>query len=101
VTKRLPQRHWRSYGNDPLPTPADALAEPFRAFPSWFLRIECDRVRERPHGNESHTAIGHCTTSSSACATTVVAGGPGRAELLTGIDGASSRPVRQIVLAAG
>jgi hypothetical protein len=35
-----PARHWRSYGDDKLPTPADALAEPFRAFPSWFMRIE-------------------------------------------------------------
>ena len=32
----LPQRHLRSYGIDPLPTPAEALAEPFAAFPSWF-----------------------------------------------------------------
>jgi hypothetical protein len=39
TTRPIPQRHWRSYGNDPLPTPAEALAEPFRAFPSWFLRI--------------------------------------------------------------
>ena len=38
-----PQRHWRSYGTDPLPTGAEALAEPFAAFPSWFLRITCDR----------------------------------------------------------
>jgi hypothetical protein len=38
-----PPRHWRSYGDHQLPTPADALAEPFAAFPSWFLRIECDR----------------------------------------------------------
>jgi hypothetical protein len=29
-----PRRHWRSYGNDPLPTPAEALQEPFSAFPS-------------------------------------------------------------------
>ena len=38
-----PRRHWRSYGTDPLPTPAEALEEPFAAFPSWFLRITCDR----------------------------------------------------------
>jgi hypothetical protein len=38
-----PRRHWRSYGNDPLPTGKEALDEPFRAFPSWFLRIACDR----------------------------------------------------------
>jgi hypothetical protein len=37
------QRHWRSYGTDPLPTPAEVLGEPLRAFPSWFLRVECDR----------------------------------------------------------
>jgi hypothetical protein len=23
--------------------PQEALQQPFRAFPSWFLRIECDR----------------------------------------------------------
>ena len=38
-----PTRYWRSYGNDPLPTPAEAMDEPFAAFPSWFLRITCDR----------------------------------------------------------
>ena len=26
-----------------LPTVVEALAEPFAAFPSWFLHIECDR----------------------------------------------------------
>jgi hypothetical protein len=41
--QRPPQRHWRSNGNDPLPSPAEALAEPFRAFPSWFMRVTCDR----------------------------------------------------------
>ena len=38
-----PQRHWRSYGNDPLPTGREAMDEPFRAFPSWFMRVTCDR----------------------------------------------------------
>jgi hypothetical protein len=41
--RRSPKRHWRSYGNDPLPTGDQAMDEPFAAFPSWFLRIECDR----------------------------------------------------------
>jgi hypothetical protein len=35
----VPRRHWRSYGDDPLPSPREALREPFSAFPSWFLRI--------------------------------------------------------------
>jgi len=39
----VPARHWRPYGNDPLPTPAEALDQQFSAFPSWFLRITCDR----------------------------------------------------------
>jgi hypothetical protein len=42
TTRPIPERHWRSYGNDPLPTGREAMDEPFRAFPSWFLRIECD-----------------------------------------------------------
>jgi hypothetical protein len=32
-----PKRHWRSYGTDALPMPAEALAEPLSAFPSWFV----------------------------------------------------------------
>jgi hypothetical protein len=50
------QRHWRSYGTDPLPTPAEALAEPFVAFPWWFLRIECDRCGKVQMVNESHVS---------------------------------------------
>ena len=38
-----PERHWRSYGIGALPTPAEALDEPLSAFPSWFLKITCDR----------------------------------------------------------
>jgi hypothetical protein len=52
----VPARHWRSYGTDLLPTPAEALDEPFRAFPSWFLRIECDRCGKVSMLNEAHTA---------------------------------------------
>jgi hypothetical protein len=37
--RTVPRRHWRSYGNDPLPSGKQALDEPLRAFPSWFLRI--------------------------------------------------------------
>ena len=38
TARPVPRRHWRSYDNDALPTPAEALAEPFSAFPSWFMR---------------------------------------------------------------
>jgi hypothetical protein len=43
IARAIPQQHWRSYGNDPLPTPLDAMQQPMRAFPSWFLRVECGR----------------------------------------------------------
>jgi hypothetical protein len=99
-----PRRHWRSYGTDPLPTPAEALAEPFAAFPSWFLRIECERCGKVVMHNESHAARWRNRLLSDilkrmrhdGCG-----GLPGRAELLTGIEGASSRPVRRIVLREG
>jgi hypothetical protein len=100
-----PQRHWRSYGNDPLPTGAEALDEPFRAFPSWFLRIECDRCGKVSMLNEAHTTGRRremplrdllARMRHDSCG-----GLPGRAELLTGIEGASSRPVRRIVLRDG
>jgi hypothetical protein len=39
----------------PLPTAAEALDEPFAAFPSWFLRIECDRCGKVTVLNEAHT----------------------------------------------
>ena len=55
TARQLPKRHWRSYGDDPLPTGREALDEPFAAFPSWYLRITCDRcgkdrmLNEAPH----------------------------------------------------
>jgi hypothetical protein len=36
-------------------TPADALGQPFRAFPSWFLRIERERCGKATMLNEAHT----------------------------------------------
>jgi hypothetical protein len=50
-----PERHWRSYGTEPLPTAREALDLPLRAFPSWFLRIECDRCGKATMINEAHT----------------------------------------------
>jgi hypothetical protein len=36
----VPRRHWRSYGDHPLPTGEEALDEPLRAFPSsWFCAL--------------------------------------------------------------
>jgi hypothetical protein len=49
-----PARHWRSYGDDKLPTGPEAMSEPFSAFPSWFMRIECDRCGKERMVNETH-----------------------------------------------
>ena len=99
----IPQRHWRSYGTDPLPTGAEALGEPFRAFPSWFLRITCDRCGKDRMLSETHFPRGDMLIRDiiargrhDGCG-----GRAGKVELLTGIEAASSRPVRRIVLIAG
>jgi hypothetical protein len=97
-----PPRHWRSYGNDPLPSPAEALDEPFNAFPSWFLRVTCDRC-----GKERMIAQVHAPWSDRTLRDILrrarhdgCGGLAGKAELITGVEGASSKPVRRIVLQA-
>ena len=100
TAKTPPRRHWRSYGNETLPTGAEALDEPFVAFPAWFLRIECDRCGKVQMVNEAHARWRDRSLRDiiarmrhDGCG-----GRAGKAELLTGIEGVSSRPVRRIVL---
>jgi hypothetical protein len=72
--------------------------------PSWFLRLECDRRGKVVMHNEAHAARWRDRTLADilrrmrrdGCG-----GRAGKAELLTGIEGASSRPVRRIVLMGG
>jgi hypothetical protein len=104
TTKPVPKRHWRSYGDDPLPSAKEALDEPFSAFPSWFLRIECDRCGKVRMVNEVHMKRGATMLIRNIIERMRHDGCGGRAgkvELLTGIEGASSRPVRRIVLLGG
>jgi len=103
AAKTTPARHWRSYGDDALPTPAEAMMEPFSAFPSWFLRIECERCGKVQMVNQVHFERAHLPLRiilhrmrHDGCG-----GLAGKAELLTGIEGVSSRPVRRIVLRGG
>jgi hypothetical protein len=76
------------------------MSEPFSAFPSWFMRIECDRCGKVQMVNETHTLQRDMPIRDivarmrhEGCG-----GREGKAELITGIEGASSRPVRKIVL---
>jgi hypothetical protein len=98
----VPKRHSRSYGEAPVPSGAETLDEPFSAFPSWFMRITCDRCGKDRMVNEAHTA--HRDLPIRAILDWMrhdgCGGRAGKAELLTGIEGASSRPVRKIALPA-
>ena len=103
TARPAPKRHWRSYGDHQLPTGAEALDEPFSAFPSWLMRITCDRCGKDRMLSETHTPqrdlpIRAIITKMrhDGCG-----GRPCGVELLTGIEGASSRPVRKIVLLDG
>jgi hypothetical protein len=103
TARKPPKRHLRSYGNDPLPTGAEALDEPFNAFPSWFLRITCARCGQERMVNQVHAAQSDLSLREilakmrhDGCG-----GRAGKAELLTGIEAVSSRPVRRIVLRDG
>ena len=49
-----PRHRWRSYGDYPLPSPAEALAAPLSAFPSWFIRMECSRCGRDRVINQVH-----------------------------------------------
>jgi hypothetical protein len=100
TARPVPKRHWRRYGDDTLPTGAEALDEPFAAFPSWFMRITCDRCGKDRMVNEAHTA--QCDLPIRTILDRMrhdgCGGRSGRVELLTGIEGVSTRPVRRIVL---
>ena len=101
MSRAPPKRHWRSYGNEPLPSGAEALDESFATFLSWALCIECDRCGKVRMIWETHIPVPAVTLlrdiiekmRHDGCG-----GRAGRAELITGIEGVSSRPVRRIVL---
>jgi hypothetical protein len=82
-----------------LPTAQDAMMQPMRAFPSWLLRIECDRCGQRVTHNEAHMSdrqrglvlrVLLFRMRHDGCG-----GRAARAELLSGVEG---EPVRKIVL---
>ena len=75
----VPKWHWRSYRDDTLPTGAEALDEPFAAFPSWFMQITCDRCGKDRMLNECTPRIATCRSAKSSigCAMTAAAAGQG------------------------
>jgi hypothetical protein len=97
--RSVPARHWRSYGNDPVPTGAEALDAPLRAFPSWFLRIVCERCCKERLIAETHMPQGDASIRDilSRMHHDGCDGRAGKAELITGVEGVCSGPVRRIV----
>jgi hypothetical protein len=81
------------------------MNKPLRAFPFWFLRIICDRCGKVSMLSDVNTTGRRremplrdllARMRHDGCG-----GLAGKAELLTGIESASSRPVRKIVLREG
>ena len=99
----IPVRHWRTYGDYPLPTGAEALDEPFAAFPGWFMCITCDRCGKVQMVNQVHYARPTMLIREilAKMRHERCGGLAGKAELLTGIEGVSSGLVRKIVLRDG
>ena len=100
TARPIPKRHWRRHGTDPLPTGAEALDEPFGAFPSWFLRVTCERCGQERLLAQTHSAqSGMMIRAILAKMRHDGCGGlAGKSELVSGVEGVSSRPVRRIVV---
>jgi hypothetical protein len=94
---------WRCHGDHPLPDRATALEAPLRAFPSWYLRVECATCGRERYLAETHLTIaGHGDRRVSDLIRRLKHEGCGRkpklVEFITGIPGSSAWQ-RRIVLA--
>ena len=50
---------WLSHKQDwPDPTPAEALLARVRDFPSWYLRMECEKCGRERYLAETHLTLG-------------------------------------------
>jgi hypothetical protein len=99
------QQRWRPNGTRPLPSTEEALAQPFRAFPGWFLRIECPGCGKLRMLNEAHAAPAlRDMPLGDILALDRHEGCDGRAqkaELRSTAKRVGGRPVRWIMLRAG
>ena len=96
------QRRWRPNGTRPLPSADEALRLPFRAFPSWYLRIECARGSQARMLAEPHTRRRDMLVSDLLADRHEGCGGrAAKAELRSTAERVGGRPVRWIMLRAG
>lgn len=103
IADSAPRHQGHSDGTDPLPSPHQALVHPLRAFPSWFLRIECARCGKEWVVNEADALWRDLWLAEilARMRHEHCGGRPAKAELLTGTEAASSGSVRRIVLRGG
>jgi hypothetical protein len=74
--RKPPERYWRSYGTDPLPTGAEALDEPFRGVPVMaYTQSGATAAKKTRRTLTGGTC--NCGRSSGADATTAAAVGQG------------------------
>jgi hypothetical protein len=100
TARPIPTRHWRSYGTEPLPTGREAVP----GVPAVVHADHLRAVRQQRMFSETHAAGLRDLLIRDIIARMRhdgCSGRAGRMELLTGIEGASSRPVRRIVLVEG
>jgi hypothetical protein len=92
---------WHNHSSDRLPGRNEALRAPLKAFPNWYLRLQCERcdreryvseadLMEKGLGDEPvRLFIGR--PRHEGCG-----GRPQTVELVTNIPGISSKPIRRI-----
>lgn len=99
----LRPRYWRNRGNDPLPSAWEALVAPLSAFPSWLIRIECERCGGDQLTDQSQLPLGAqkaMVCEVVACIRHKDCGGSAKLiELISGIEGSTmATPARRIRL---
>ena len=100
----VPPRQWRIDSDEPLPPGRQALDQPFSAFPSWLMKVTCDRC-----GQERIFAEAHAARQRDMLIRDILAkmrhdnfsGPAGKVELLTDIEGVSSRQCARSCCAKG
>ena len=79
-------------------TGREALEEPFRAFPSWFMRVTCDRCSQQRMFSETHSAQGDMLIRDIIARMRHDGCGGRAGWSCSPASRANSRPVRRIVL---
>jgi hypothetical protein len=94
---------WPNHGTDRLPGRGEALRSPLKAFPNWYLRVQCERC-----DGERYVSLDHLIRRGPGHELVLLfigrlrhdgcGGRPKLVELVTNVPGVSSKPIRRIEL---